>query len=446
MIDRRPLPTAELVALSLPTLVFAGYDLARRSFLAIYLSGDLKLSVGAVGWLVMLASLTSIPAEVLAGALGDYGLQRLGRRSQWIVLGTIILAVSGVILLRADRSTSTLVVALTLIAFITGWALCNVAQGAWALEITSDPVARTRIFGWRSFAGIAGGIGFSAIGAIQLHQSGPSFLTIMIPAIAGAGLAHGFLVTRVQDSRPVPVPWKSDRLTAPLRLIFANRANSQLAVLFALNGAHTAITTTSYLYVVGFGLALPGWGPSGILVQSICAAIGVMATIRFGSRMPAADLLRIVLLANLLLAVVMIALPPRSPDQLMAWSAGFGLFSVVDFMALRIMLGERLDFHNREAADAVPAAAHYAGFHLPFNLCGAVAGGVLFLGYTALGFEPNMAQTPEQLFAPVILMPALSAILAMVLSLWILAIFRHELHKEAGECRRPGVDLCDPIN
>ena len=41
MADRETLSGTRLVVLSLPSLAFAGYDLARRVFLAPYLSGEL---------------------------------------------------------------------------------------------------------------------------------------------------------------------------------------------------------------------------------------------------------------------------------------------------------------------------------------------------------------------------------------------------------------------
>lgn len=80
MADRETLSGTRLVVLSLPSLAFAGYDLARRVFLAPYLSGELALQMSVVGWLVLLANLAPIPAELLAGSMGDHGSRRFGRR------------------------------------------------------------------------------------------------------------------------------------------------------------------------------------------------------------------------------------------------------------------------------------------------------------------------------------------------------------------------------
>ncbi len=421
MIDRRARPPVRLLALSLPTLLFAGYDLARRSFLAPYLSGDLGLPIGTVGWLVMLANFASIPAEVLAGALGDRGSARIGRRAPWMLGGTVLIILAGGALLLSNGAAGVPFLALALVGLVVGWAICNVTHGAWALEATAG-AARVQIFGLRTLFGLAGGVAFSLLAMLQAGRAPSSFVAMLLAILVGAPLAHALLIARAPDRPAMPHRWHRAALIEPVRLLFANRPNRLLAALFALNGAHTAITGTGYLYVVGFALALPGWGATGIFVQTLCAAIGVVATLRLGTRIPPARLLRIILWANLLLGAALIAVPPERPAILMLWSALFGLVSAIDFMALRVLLGARLDADTGANADTTRAAAYYAGFHVPFNLCGALGAGLLFAGYHAAGFDPRAPRGAEHAFLAVQLLPALAAILLMAISLWILRI------------------------
>lgn len=414
----RGLSGTQLLAMSLPTAMFAGYDLARRSFLAAYLTYDLGLSIGAVGGLVMLAGLASIPAEMLAGALCDRGSRRLGPRVLWMACGTALLVAGGATVLLLGRSGALLPVALGLVALVVGWAVCNVTHGAWALEATRDGRSRARVFGLRTVAGIVGGVGFSLVGVLQAGRIPSPFAAILLIVSIGAPLAHAGLIALLPD-RATPRPrWRHGTLVAPLRLLFASRGNRRLAALFALNGAHNAITGTGYLYLVGGALALPGWGPTGLLVQALCAAIGIGATIALGARVPATRMLAAVFWVNLLLAVALVALPPHRPALLMLWTALFGLVSAVDFLALRMLLGERLDLAARAGGDAC-AAAHYAGFHLPFNLCGALAAGLLLLGYRLLGFDPGAAPPSAQAFVAAQFLPAAAAALLMTASLWL---------------------------
>lgn len=415
MADREILSGTRLVVLSLPSLAFAGYDLARRVFLAPYLSGELALQVGTVGWLVLLANFAPIPAELLAGSMGDHGSDRLGRRRLWMILGTALVLIGTAGLLRPSITP----VAIALVALVVGWALCNVTHGAWALEAAYDSRSRARIFGTRTLFGIAGGIGFSAIGALQVPGWPSPFTTIMILVAFGALTLHAALVFFLPDRAPARAEWRLASLLNPLQLLFANRGNRRLAALFALNGAHAAITTTGYFYMVDNGLGLRGWAPTGILVQTICAAIGILAAIRIGASLSAHALLRLTLRANLVLALALPLLPAGSPAALMLWTVPFGLTSAIDFMALRMLLGARLDAGG--APSGKQAAAHYAGFHLPFNLCGAIASGLLFAGYRALGFDPRAVLGPEQTFAPVLLVPGIAAALISLVSLRILA-------------------------
>ena len=133
--------------------------------------------------------------------------------------------------------------------------------------------------------------------------------------------------------------------------------------------------------------------------------------------MPPARTLQARFWANLLLALALIALPAGRPAALILWTALFGLVSAVDFMALRLLLGERLDLAARTGGTNARAAAHYAGFHLPFNLCGSLATGLLFAGYRLLGFDPATPHGTEHSYLAAQLMPAACAALLMAISI-----------------------------
>lgn len=424
--DLRAPSRVRLLALSLPTFVFAGYDLARRSFLAAYLSYDLGMQIGDVGWLVMLVGLASIPAEMIAGGLCDRGWRRVGARTLWMAGGTVSSVGGGVALLALDRSSGLLSLALAMLPLVAGWAICNVTHGAWALEATQDNRGRAQVFGLRALAGIGGGVAFSLIGVMRTGQMPSPFAAILIALLVATPLAHLGLIALVPDRAEPAGGLRRAALFAPIRLLFATRGNRRLAGLFALNGAHTATTTVGYLYLVGAALAIPEWGPTGILLQSICAAVGIAAVITYGSRVPPIQTLRVICWINLLLAMALIALPPGRPAALMLWSALFGLVSAIDFMALRVLLGDRLDLAARADDASARAAAYYAAFHLPFNLCAALATGVLFAGYRLLGFDPAAAHGAEHPYVAAQLMPALYALILMTASLRLVRRYRQE--------------------
>src|SRR5204862_6500 len=214
------------------------------------------------------------------------------------MLGTALILIGTAMLLARGSAASIAAIVLALMVLVIGWAFCNVTHGAWALEAARESRIRGRIFGTRTLFGILGGIGFSVIGALPGGAQSSPFAAIMIPVAFGALLLHAALILLVPDQRPAPGRWRFAVLLDPLRLLFANRGNRRLAALFALNGMHAAITTTGYFYLVDDGLGLPGWAPTGILVQTICAAIGILGAIRIAADLPATTLLRLALWAN----------------------------------------------------------------------------------------------------------------------------------------------------
>jgi hypothetical protein len=88
--------------------------------------------------------------------------------------------------------------------------------------------------------------------------------------------------------------------------------------------------------------------------------------------------------------------------------SGDGATMAVDFMLLRVLLGQRLERERMHGGDA-PAAAFYAGFHLPFNI-GAVLATLLFQGMARL--EDGTAWLAGGLSA-MVLVVALGGVMAL---------------------------------
>jgi Na+/melibiose symporter-like transporter len=165
----------------------------------------------------------------------------------------------------------------------------------------------------------------------------------------------------------------------PFQVCFAAPADRWLALLFLLVGAHTSLIGSSFLFIARQRLALPEWGTAALLVQAVAAVLGIgwaQGLLRHASPL---RIIMGVFALNLALALVVPALPRAQVAPLIGWAAATGATMAVDFTLLRVLLGQRLD---REAArdGCAPAAAFYAGFHLPFNLGAMLAVALLFGG------------------------------------------------------------------
>ncbi|MDR6707435.1 MULTISPECIES: MFS transporter [unclassified Novosphingobium] len=378
---------AEMLALSLPSFVFSGYELARKTYLPVLLVGAAGLNVAKAGLILTIVGGWGIVVEVLFGMVCDLAPDPHRRRSFWVMTGMALQGVGGLILWLMPQNRTVLGWLLGLLPWASGWVLSNLAHGAWALERSSGVPARGRIFGARAQAGMAGSILFAAalLWSRHDHHGMDDFHVLLWLTLAGSPLVHGWLIWRVKE-RPTMVPSRPDWGSAlkPSRVLMASAADCWLAALFLLVGAHMAVIGSSFLFIARQRLDLAEWGTPGILAQALAAMIGTGIAPGLLRAVAPLRMLIVVFVLNLGLALVLPWLPPGQILPLILWSCGTGATMAVDFMLLRVLLGQRLDRDRQHGGDA-PAAAFYAGFHLPFNLGAMIGTALLFHAMAAMG-------------------------------------------------------------
>ncbi|WP_206244380.1 MFS transporter [Novosphingobium terrae] len=389
---------AELLALSLPSFVFSGYELARKSYLPVLLAGAAGLDLVQTGLILTIVHGWSILVEVLFGMICDMAPDPRWRRSFWVATGTVLQLLGGAVLwLAPPHGRSVFLWLLGLLPLASGWVLSNLAHGAWALEQASGVLARGRIFGARAQAGMAGSILFAMVllwskhTGIGLAGGGlDDFYVILLLTLIGAPLVHGWLIWRVKERGGGQTSPRLDwaGVVKPFQVCIASPADRRLASLFLLVGVHMAVIGGSFLFIARHRLALPDWGTPGILAQSLAAMVGTGIAPGLLKRMPPLRMLGVVFALNLVLALALPLLPVGQAAPLLAWSAGTGATMAVDFMLLRVVLGQRLDRDRQRNGDA-PAAAFYAGFHLPLNIGVMLGTALLFRGMAWTGLNDH---------------------------------------------------------
>lgn len=202
---------AEMLALSLPSFVFSGYELARKTYLPVLLVGAAGLNVAKAGLILTIVGGWGIVVEVLFGMVCDLAPDPHRRRSFWVMTGMALQGVGGLILWLMPQNRTVLGWLLGLLPWASGWVLSNLAHGAWALERSSGVPARGRIFGARAQAGMAGSILFAAalLWSRHDHHGMDDFHVLLWLTLAGSPLVHGWLIWRVKE-RPTMVPSKPD--------------------------------------------------------------------------------------------------------------------------------------------------------------------------------------------------------------------------------------------
>lgn len=403
----------QLLALSLPSFVFTGYELARKTWLPVLLVGAAHLGMAQAGLILTIVGAWSILVEVIFGMICDLAPWPGRRRAFWVAAGTVLQWIGGALLLfGSPQGRGVAGWLLGLLPLATGWVLSNLAHGAWALEQGNGVVARGQVFGARARAGMAGSIVFTLTILWCDRQAGmpDGFHILLILTLLGAPLAHGWLIWRVAE-RAGPASARLD-LTAglkPFRVCIASPADRWLAGLFMLTGAHMAVIGSSFLFITRQHLLLPEWGTAALLVQALAAIAGTGIAPGMLRRIAPLPMLGWVFGGNLVLALLLPALPVGQVAPLMAWSAGSGATMAVDFMLLRVLLGQRLERERMHGGDA-PAAAFYAGFHLPFNIGAVLAVALLFHAMARL--EDGTAWLAGGLSA-MVLVAALGGVMAL---------------------------------
>ena len=401
----------EMAALSLPTLVYAGFELGRKSFLPALLLGGAGLGMMQTGMILTILGAWSIAVEVLFGMICDLAPDPRRRRGFWVMAGTGLQLLAGLALWLIPASGRSASMWLACLLTLTGgWVLSNLAHGAWALERVSGVAGRARVFGLRTQFGVAGSVLFALVvlfGQRWWPGSAPDpFYLILALTLPGAVLAHGLLIWQVKERGPALVEQAGRSVAGSARLHLANAvkpfqvclaspADRLLALLFLLVGAHMALMGSSLLLVIHHRLGLSAWSTAAILVQAVAAGVGVAVAQRFlrshGQGASPLRIMVVVFAANLALGLSLPLLPPGQVVSAMAWVMGSGATMAVDFTLLRVLLGQRLD---REALrdGGAPAAAFYAGFHLPFNVGATLAVAMLFHGLAWMGADLGSAR------------------------------------------------------
>ncbi len=429
MLRTAPIPhrlnNADLLVLSAPSFVFAGYELAHRVLLPEFLTHEVGIELGLAGLIIASVRLFDILIDTLVGGVSDLGLSdRWGRRRIWMVAGTPLAVAGTVAVFLAPHGADPLDVAWRLLAMTTGWAMVNSAHGAWALESASGVADRSRVFTARSLAGILGALTLSAFVAAAGSLPSSQTLRAVVFIAIGAPLTTLLIVTRVLDrpSRRTPISLRA--ALAPFHLSLETASRRRLTLLFGLTSAHMAVAAGSFVYLVKYGLAVPAAVGPGLLAQTIATAVGLPVMYALSRRLGARATMRLTFSVEAVVSLGAMLLPSGQLAPVLGWAALRGLASGMDFVLLRALAGEELDAEAQRTGQS-RAGAYYAAFHLYFNLVNALVTGALFLAFGVAGLGETSAATPS-LSRLYVLVPALAGAAIHLAALLVVVTWRKE--------------------
>jgi len=152
-----------LVAYSAPALGYSFAVTPVYGVLPTLYAQHARLSVAAIGTLVLFRSLYDAISDQAIGYLSDRTRSRWGARLPWIVAGTAVTVWSLYYLLRIPADAGLSYFAWWTVAFFTGATMFGIPHYAWGHELSPDYAERNRVFGYRGFADNAGSTLFSLV-------------------------------------------------------------------------------------------------------------------------------------------------------------------------------------------------------------------------------------------------------------------------------------------
>ena len=141
---------------------------ANGLLLLVYLTDFVNMQAATAGLLIGLSKIYDAVTDPVMGRISDRTNTRWGKRRPYVLLGTLLCALSFLLLFNlALFSESENIILITLFALIlnaTGYTIFNVPYLAMPSEITNDYDARTDLMSYRVMAVAAGQLGGSALG------------------------------------------------------------------------------------------------------------------------------------------------------------------------------------------------------------------------------------------------------------------------------------------
>jgi GPH family glycoside/pentoside/hexuronide:cation symporter len=144
-------------------LAFAGLPIA--VFVSKFYTDDLKIDIGTVGAILLIARLADFIVDPIIGYASDRTTWRLGRRRSWVLLGAPVFALGiyNLFLPPPDATENHLLIWIAV--FYLGWTMITIPYGAWGAELSGDYHERSRITGIREIFTL---VGLAVAGAIPV--------------------------------------------------------------------------------------------------------------------------------------------------------------------------------------------------------------------------------------------------------------------------------------
>lgn len=379
----------------------AGVGLPLAVHLPSIYAQDFGLPLAAIGAVFLFGRLWDMLSDPLIGLLSDRARPAFGRRRSFIAAGAPLFGLGAALLFFPPGGTiNALTLGAVLFVVYLGWTMVQVPLLAWSGELSARYHERTRIVTYQQVVTVlATGLALAlptiadqvrpGDGQFKMAIMGGWVLLTLVPAV----LLTLFAV-------PEPSPPARQAVNLPFARAVALVVSDRL--LLRVLGSDFAVTlgqyirSTLFIFFVSFYMGLPQWASGLFLFQFVFGVFAGPIWLRIGYRLGKHRAAVLGELAQMVVNLGLLAVPPGSLAPLVVLTVAQGLAQNSGNLMLRSIVADVADKHRLETG-ADRAGLFFSVFSLSGKAAIAVAVGVALPLIAWLGFDPRAGAASEGL-------------------------------------------------
>ena len=374
-------PSAPLLALSLPSLIFLGP----------YFNEHLGLSLTAVSLIFTCARFADIIIDPAIGGFQDRSSPSMGRRRFWLVATTpLLMALVWIVFIGLQPGAPGQLVAVCMLVLYASYASMMISHLSWAGELQPDYHGRTRTLGAVQIAGMIGYVGMLLLPAIVV-QGGFGGPTQAVQAMGYAAmvvlpLTVAWCVLGVKEERTPPQPHLG--FSAAMGALVTNRALRRVLVPDLLIGVGYGVTGGLFVFLFRHYLGFAKEAETLLLIYFLSGLVGVPIWTWLGRRIGKHRALQI----GCIHAAVMLALVPFLPKGEFWIAVGAlvlaGISQSAGTMLVRALMADVVD--EDSVATGGQRSGLFFGLLLTTSKVGIAIGPLTYAVLDAFGFDAKL--------------------------------------------------------
>lgn len=435
------LPTRRLIAFSTLIMPVAAVQVPLTVYLPTIFAQHFGLSLSVLGVIFLVEKLWGIFADPIVGAMNDRSRSRLGRRRSWILAGSVVFGVSGLLLFFPRTNVGPVYLGAMLFLLYLGLSMIQIPFYAWSGELSNDYNERTRIATYQSVASSIALL-LMLISPTVLDQLRPSDAVLKLN-VMGVLLLGMLVVTAALALRAFREPPLTEVSQAPAPLAHSVHLLLRNHLLLRVIASDFAVSVGQgirgalFLFFVAIYMALPRWASGLFLVQFVFGIAAGPLWMQVGYRLGKHRAAVCGELVQVFINLALLFVAPGRLALLVALITAQGLVQGSGNLMLRSMVADVADKHKFETGEN-RAGLFFSVFSISTKAAMAAAVGLAFPLVAWFGFDPKSAHnTPLALHGLLLVFAIGPAVAHLVSAAWII---RFPLDAVAYSTIREGLD------